>query len=163
MNRKLVIPSSCWEATWSGLEKRSDSTRESACIWAGRREKEVWSVEKVIYLDDLPGVRGYALRHSVPPEASAELFKILRSHKLQIIADVHCHPEDWVDLSWVDQQHPIEYRVGLIAVVLPWYAASTPSLMETGFHEYLGDLKWRRLETEEKEKRILIKNEESKL
>lgn len=149
MTAPINVSSEIWLATWEGLRERGNGLREAACVWAGRRRQGRWSVEDVIFIDDLPGTHASALRHSTSPKASAALFGILRSRNLAIAADIHTHPDDWVGLSEIDQLHPIEYRVGLIALVLPWYGEVVPSLHVTGVHEYAGDGEWRLLEPAE--------------
>ncbi|MGE0710321.1 MAG: hypothetical protein AB7N76_13590 [Planctomycetota bacterium] len=97
-------------------------------------------------MDDLGEVNSGALHHRTPTATTRALFELLRSRELEILADVHTHPSDWVELSPVDQEHPIEYRVGLLALVIPRFAAGERSIDACGLHEYLGDLRWRQLE-----------------
>jgi hypothetical protein len=73
-----------------------------------------------------------------------------------IIADIHTHPTDWVDLSDTDAAHPIEYRPGLLALVLPFFARRKPGLRGVGVHEYLGNGQWRRLRGVAMTRRIKI-------
>lgn len=143
--KPLFISSELWERTWLGLRARGYGQREAACVWAGESSDLEERVSEVIFLDDLPGVESFALQHRTTRKATAVLFEQLREKRLSIVADVHTHPEEWVDLSWVDKAHPIEYRPGLTALVLPGYATGAPSLKETGVHVYLGDGEWRHL------------------
>lgn len=156
MKQPLVIPSRLWDETQRGLGERSQGRRESACIWAGQRSPEQCVVQEVVFLDDLPGVRGRSLQHRTPKHALDQLFQILREKGLQIVADVHTHPHDWVDLSRVDQRNPIEHRIGLIAIILPDYAQRAISLVDIGVHEYLGSYQWRRLPRLEVQSRLLV-------
>ena len=141
--KPIYLPQEVWTNTWLGLRERSMSEKESLCVWAGVRQDNYSRVEEIIFLDDLPGVESFALFHRVPRPAVKQLFKILLDKKLEFIADVHTHPEDWVGLSLTDQSHPIEFRIGFVSVVLPFYAASEPMLTKVGVHEYVGESQWR--------------------
>ncbi len=154
--KPLFVPLELWQRTWLGLRARGDGQREAACVWAGESSDREERVSEVIFLDDLPGVESFALQHRTTRTATAVLFEQLREKRLSIVADLHTHPEEWVDLSWVDKAHPIEYRPGLTALVLPGYATGAPSLDETGVHIYLGDGQWRRLRESQAKSKVRI-------
>lgn len=150
-NRKVLIPKGLWEMTWCGLCDRGRGRVESAAVWAGKRDGKIEVVEGVYFLDDFAGGlqrRGY---HLVTPEALAKLFAQLQKERRVLIADVHTHPTGWVGLSEIDKEHPIEFRPGIHAIVLPFFALPEPSLKTAGVHEYKGDGKWRTLSRKEKE------------
>ena len=150
-NKRIVVPNEVWVQTWLGLQKRGKGKVESAAVWGGKRDDLSEIVEAVYFLDDLVGRfqhRGY---HFVPPEALAQLFAQLQRDRRVIVADIHTHPTGWVGLSALDKSHPIEFRPGLHAIVLPSYAQSTPSLSLAGVHEYEGGGKWRILTDKMKE------------
>lgn len=149
------VSSSDWSLTWQGLKSRGGEERETACVWGGRRLDDEEFVEGVYFLDDLGTSRG-RLYHRTPREATVALFHALRQKGHVIIADMHTHPGPWVGLSPTDEEHPIEYRRGLLALVLPFFARGEPNLRGVGAHEYLGDGRWRRLRAAETTKRIRI-------
>lgn len=157
MRTQIIIPSSVWKKTWEGLRKNGKGQREAACIWSGQLGKQEWTVEGVTFLDEIHGVHAAELQHRVSRAACDYIFSQLREQKRQIVVDIHTHPEEWVGLSYVDQLHPIEFRIGLIAMVFPHYAMKAPSLQEVGVHEYLGSGNWRQLEGNEIQQRIQIK------
>ena len=144
MSPVIVIPTRLWELTWARLAQDSQGVRESACVWAGERLKDRWIVQEVAFLDDLCGVRASRLQHRTTRPALEHLFTRLRTGGWQVVADVHTHPGNWVDLSPVDRRHPIEHRIGLVAMVLPQYAAGCPSRDHIGVHDYEGSYQWRR-------------------
>lgn len=156
-NKPIVIPEELWQHTWSGLRTRGEGAREAACVWAGSCSEREELVSEVVFLDDFPGVKSFALQHQTSRTATDALFEGLRVKRLSIIADVHTHPEDWVDLSWVDKAHPIEYRPGLSALVLPYYATSIPAIATTGIHIYLGDGRWKRLHGRRAQQKVQIR------
>ena len=84
------------------------------------------------------------------------LFEILRDRGECIVGDVHAHPENWVGQSRTDREHPIEYRVGLWALILPTFATGAERLDRIGVHQYLGDLKWVSLSASEAQQHLCL-------
>jgi len=156
-NNKITLSRALWKETIYGLRVRGEEKNESACIWAGQRSPVQNEVQEVIFLDDIAGVMGRELFHRVPTFAIDKLFSTLREKGLSIIADIHTHPENWVGLSWIDMEHPLEYRVGFLMIVLPYYASTEIQLKDIGVHEYQGNGKWRELHVAEIRRRIIIK------
>ena len=112
---------------------------------------------EVVFLDDFPGVEGFARFHKVSREAVTALFRYLQQKNLQLIADVHSHPGTWVGLSEIDMEHPLEFRVGFLSLVLPSYATPKPDIGTVGVHEYIGNMEWETLTPEAVPTRIKIK------
>lgn len=151
VSRQMNVPVRVWDETWFGLRRRSRGRRESAAIWAGRRTAGVEHVEAVYFLDDYRGgvqQRGY---HRVSVEALDQFFKVLQRDHRVIVADLHTHPGLWVGLSALDEENPIEFRVGFPAIVVPSFARPAPSLSLAGVHLYEGKGKWMALTDQEKE------------
>jgi hypothetical protein len=166
----LRVSHALWTATWEGLRRRGGGAREAACVWAGTREGNVETGEgnvetarSIIFLDDLPGTVGFRLRHRTSREAVAALLLRTRELGMVIVADLHTHPGAWVDLSPVDQEHPIEYRVGLLALVLPAFASGPAELSRAGVHVYAGNGGWQTLRGEDGRRRVQIVSEEEDL
>jgi hypothetical protein len=143
--KPIVVPKDLWEQTWAGLRDRGRGNHETACVWGGRRSVAADTAQSVTFLDDLPGVRAGARYHHLSRATIDALFSILRTRREMIVADIHTHPKDWVDLSDTDAMHPIEFRPGLPAMVIPHFAQSPPTLNGLGLHEYVGDGVWRML------------------
>jgi hypothetical protein len=152
----LLVPQAVWKSTWEGLRSRSDGLRESACVWGGQRSGSKETVTQVHFIDDLPGVRRHRLFHRTSREATTLLFRELRALGQAILADIHCHPGAWVGLSETDAAHPIEYRVGLVALVFPGFATGFPLLSRAGVHVYLGEGAWEELSARKANRRIRI-------
>lgn len=157
--RPVVIDLGAWRQTWSGLLARGEGRRETACVWAGVREAACDRVEHVAFIDDLDGVTGAPYSHVAQPEAVGRVLADLRRRGLVIAADVHTHPSSWVGLSAIDQANPIEFRIGLLALVLPAFAAGEPLVSRVGAHEYLGSKRWRQLAAGEAARTIVIEED----
>lgn len=157
MNKpEILISTTQWKETWAGLKIRGQESREALCVWAGDRKSQPWKVLEVVFLDDFPGVEGFARFHRVSREAVTALFRCLHQKNLQLIADVHSHPGSWVGLSDIDMEHPLEFRVGFLSLVLPSYAIPKPDIGAVGVHEYIGNMEWKTLTAEAVLSRIKI-------
>jgi proteasome lid subunit RPN8/RPN11 len=125
------------------LQRRSADENEAACVWLGTRSSDLERALEVVFLDDLPGTVGRRLQHRTSRQAVDMMLEFARTKRMSIVGDLHTHPSEWVDLSEVDRVHPIEYRVGLLALVLPSCAQGLPDLTRTGVHEYIGAGNWK--------------------
>lgn len=142
---RIIVSRTAWEQTWTGLLARGSGRRETACVWAGTREDACDVVRHVAFIDDQDEVRGAPYSHVAAPAAVARVLADLRMRGLVIVADLHTHPSNWVGLSDIDQANPIEFRVGLIALVLPNFASGERLISRVGVHEYVGEKRWRQL------------------
>lgn len=154
--KSISVTQKLWFETWLGLRARGDGKREAACVWSGRRSPSGDIAQSVTFLDDLPGVRAGELYHRPSRQTIEALFNVLRERQEIIVADIHTHPGEWVDLSITDAAHPIEFRRGLPAMIIPYYAQAEPTLEGLGLHEYIGDGVWAKLAPEEIRRIILI-------
>lgn len=144
----VEVESAIWIETWRLLKEMGDGRFESACVWGGVNEGGRLRAKKIYPIGPEHGVRRGSLFHRMTLDGASRLFADLRADGLRIVADVHTHPAEWVGLSDVDREHPIEFRRGLICLVLPGYAVGNPSVELTGVHVYRGDGQWAdRLET----------------
>lgn len=143
--KPIVVTRELWVQTWTGLQKRGGGVRESACVWGGIRSTAQDTAQSVVFLDDLPGVNAGARYHQLSRKTVEALFKILMTNHHMIVADIHTHPGRWVDLSPTDAEHPVEFRRGLPAMIIPNFAMNPPTLDGLGLHEYMGEGDWRRL------------------
>ena len=157
--KRLLIGALLLERTWLGLRDRGAGARETACVWLGDETGEDDVAREVMFLDDLPGTVGRRLEHRTSRIAVSMLLDRARELGLGIVGDIHTHPSDWVDLSEVDRAHPIEYRVGLLALVLPFFARGPVDVTSIGVHEYLGAGEWTTFDAYTARKRLIVKHE----
>ncbi len=93
-----------------------------------------------------------------PRPALNLLFSILTEKNYCIIADVHTHPTNWVGLSEVDIEHPIEYRIGLPMIVIPNYGKGDIQLNSIGVHLYKGKGIWDNISFKDVNKLIICED-----
>lgn len=128
---RRVVPQSIIDRTLLGLRERSAGWRESASVWAGQRDGVV---QQVIFHHEIADDRGGPLSLELPEAAKLQLYGRLAAERQVLLALLHTHPEDWVGLSWIDQQNQISSRVGFWSIVLPHYGRCPWSWSDVGFH-----------------------------
>ena len=155
LDTRLSIPKQIWKNTLIELRERSAGWRESAAIFCGRVTGPEWTVESVRFHHHLCDDRGRPLSIRLTESAKYRLYDDLNRLGLRLIAGIHTHPEDWVDLSWIDQQNQLCSRRGFWSVVVPWYAEQSWELDTIGIH--IRTLEgWCRLTNEQVEQHVRI-------
>jgi proteasome lid subunit RPN8/RPN11 len=91
-------------------------------------------VTREIFHHEIADDRATALSLELPEKAKFALYQHLTLTKESILALLHTHPFDWVDLSPIDQANQISSRVGFWSIVLPHYARTPWSTRTAGFH-----------------------------
>jgi len=134
--------------TLAGLRDRSAEWRESAAIWAGHVTDTSWTAETVHFHHDLCDDRAGALSLELSEEAKFALYRLLGSYGQRLVALIHTHPHDWVDLSEVDEANQLSSRFGFWSLVVPWYAREPWIVEEIGVHRR-GALGWHRINVAE--------------
>jgi len=136
---RLMISRGKWHALLSELRAKGDGRRESGAFLlapVGSRR-----IDEVVFFDDVdPHCLVGSIRLS--GDAFSRLADRCRAVDQQVVADVHTHPYDRVDLSSVDRSHPMVALPGHVALVVPRFAAGRIRRREIGFHQYLGEAGW---------------------
>jgi proteasome lid subunit RPN8/RPN11 len=137
------------------LRERSAGWRESAAIFCGRVIHSEWTVETVRFHHHLCDDRGRPISIRLTESAKYQLYRELNRLGLRLIAGIHTHPEDWVDLSWIDQQNQLCSRRGFWSIVVPWYAEQSWEVVAMGVHTRTLE-GWCRLTTEQVQRHVRI-------
>lgn len=149
---RLIIPATLLLRTVEGLRARSNGWRESACVWTGNRDGRVTDV---LFHHELAHDRVTRLSLELPEAAKFVLYERLGKRGEALLALLHTHPDDGVDLSPVDQRNQLSSRVGFWSIVFPYYGARDWQIEETGFHVRC-DRGWRRLDVTEVRERLHV-------
>jgi len=152
----LEIDSAVLDKTLHGLRERSAGRRESGAIWVGDLDGSHAVARRVLFFHELCDDRGEALSLELSEEAKFNLYSDLATRGLKLVGMVHSHPEDWVDLSYIDRKNQLCSRIGFWSIVLPWYAAQTWNLAQTGVHIRTNE-GWFQFSPEEAGDRIAIR------
>jgi hypothetical protein len=159
LRRNIKLPADVLERTWEGLRARPTDTRWPAAVWLGHRIPKRQVVDDVCFIDRLltdppDGSRDRALR---------DLFEIMRSRQLSIVAEIHSRSGADVALDPANAPEPIEYSAGLLAIVVAGGAAAPPDLAAVGVHEYQGQGRWLRLAGPDVSERFTIEADDGVL
>jgi hypothetical protein len=141
--------------TLSNLAERSSGWRESAGIWAGAINGDDATVTALYLHHELCDDRGRALSLELTEEAKFTLYRRLAASGLKLIALIHTHPEDWVELSWIDKQNQISSRIGFYSLVVPWYGRQPVQPSSLGIH-VREDSGWRRIPASRISRHLII-------
>ena len=93
---------------------------ETALMWLGRRSEYDQSVEEV-YRPQQKVAEDF---FHIPPSGMRSMMAHLRSRRLNLLAQVHSHPE-LAFHSKADDRWAVVRHVGALSLVVPWFAART--------------------------------------
>lgn len=148
LDTELVIPQSLFHETLTELQARSAGWRESAAIFCGRVIGSQWLAETVKFHHHLCDDHGRPRSMELSEEAKFRLYEELGRAHLRLIAGIHTHPEDWVDLSWIDQRNQLCSRRGFWSIVVPCYGKEPWTIASMGVHIRTSD-GWGRLSADQ--------------
>ena len=149
----LIVPRSLLQRTVEGLRARSNRWRESACVWTGARDGR--GVTDVLFHHQLADDRATRFSLELPETAKFALYERLGKRNEALLALLHTHPGDGVELSLVDQRNQLSSRVGFWSIVLPYYGVLDWQTEDIGFHVRC-DRGWRRLDVTEVQERLHV-------
>ena len=142
--------------TLRGLRRHGAGQRESAAVLLGHVSGGVWNATRVLYHRDLGDRHASAFAVVLGEKAKIRLYEELGRTGLRVVALIHTHPADWVDLSSIDEANQISSRVGVWSLVVPYYARPRGwSLDKIGVHVRTTD-GWVRLTPDETRARVLL-------
>lgn len=115
-------------------------TRESGAFLLGT-VGATRRIERFIFYDDLdPQALSSGIVH-FDGARFPSLWKVCRDLQLQVVADVHVHPDGYQQ-SYSDRTQPAIPRAGHIALILPDFAHGEVRPGGIGMYEYLGNQQW---------------------
>jgi len=144
LNTELVIPRGLFDETLAELQARSARWRESAAILCGHVAGSQWIADVAKFYHRLCDDRGRSLSIILAEAAKFQLYEELNRFQLRLIAGIHTHPEDWVDLSWIDQRNQLCSKKGFWSIVVPSYGQKPWLIENMGVHIRTSN-GWRRL------------------
>jgi len=152
---RLTVSRELFSETMGTLRERGAGWRESAAVWGGVIAGDLWQAQIVYFHHELGDDRGGPLSLELSESAKFRLYDTLKQKHLRLVALIHTHPCDWVDLSDVDRENQLSSRLGFWSIVVPWYAQRSWNSQEMGIHERTEE-GWHRLSTGEVERRFKV-------
>lgn len=112
-----------------------EDQHEGVVYWAGVASADSWVVTTVL----VPEARTTAGSFHTSVLANSRVIQAVNDAKLQLLAQVHGHPGDWVGHSGGDDRGAFMPYRGFYSVVLPHYGScGLLPLDQCGFHRYDG-------------------------
>lgn len=135
---KLKIPQHIWDELYRQLGERGKGQTESGAFLLGKSGELV--VEDILYYDDLePGCLDSGAIH-LTFKAFIRLSNYCQLKGYEVKADVHTHPGEYTQQSWIDEENPMIKIKGHMALIVPNFALPKQCDMDNlGIHEFMGD------------------------
>lgn len=143
LHRGLDLSGELWACLISELAARGEGRREAgAFLLADRRFPH--RVTEAAFYDDLePGSLNGAVH--LTGRGYQRLWDRCDDANLQVVGDIHTHPGPSTAQSSIDRANPMLDRANHIAMIVPHYATTTPSIRDAGVHRHLGGTNWESL------------------
>lgn len=138
----ISVPFLLWRRILLDLRRRGRGDGESGAFLLSRENGN--RVTTYICYDDLDPDAYQMGGIAFHAPGYAALWQYCKEKQLQVLADVHTHPGEYVRQSCIDQKNPMVPVVGHMAMIVPDFAQRSRwwSLDGVGVYEYLGDFKW---------------------
>jgi hypothetical protein len=130
-----------WRRLLSELRERGEGRHESGAFLLGHRAAGRARVVDFIPYDDLDpqcldtGIVQFDGMYF------GRLWELCRERQLTVVADVHTHPGRAIQ-SLSDRDNPMIAQRGHLALILPNFAAGSPSRRSIGMYRYRGNHEW---------------------
>jgi proteasome lid subunit RPN8/RPN11 len=146
--REYVAPNHClschtriWQAGIAELWRRGDGQRESGAFLLGQRQHGRAAIQRFIFYDDVePGCLATGIVR-LDGTGFGQLWQICRTLHLEVIADIHTHPERAYQ-SASDRAHPMIAQAGHLAIIIPHFARPPVKIAHLGIFLYQGTHRW---------------------
>lgn len=143
MANNRLIQCSLWH-WWSicqQLKKRGHDTHESGAFLLGEETGGVKSIISAVYYDDIDPTALSTGIVRLSGGTTSKVWRICREKGLQVIADVHTHPNG-AGQSNSDKQHPMISIKGHVALILPQFAQAPFAFSRIGVYRYCSAKTW---------------------
>ncbi|MHA1962240.1 MAG: hypothetical protein ACW99U_18710 [Candidatus Thorarchaeota archaeon] len=132
-----IIPETAIQDTEKVLNEYGLMTpsNEGMVYWAGARLEDLIIVRMVI----APDTESNFGRVSTSRRSNFDVIGVLNEYSHFEVAQVHTHPDDWVDHSWGDDMWAAFKIEGLLSILVPNYCRDGMlPLSDCGVHRFAG-------------------------
>jgi len=150
----MYLPEDITRATASFVASYGTATEphEGIAYWAGVATPEAWIVTTVIAPDAITTPGSYR----TSAVGNARVIQAINRHRVQLLAQVHGHPGEWVGHSAGDDGGAFMPYPGFYSIVVPAYGRhGLLPLSRCGVHRYEGD-RFIQLSQEEVSRRFVL-------
>lgn len=137
----LRIPAKRWRTMLDELAARGGGQKESGAFLLGRRGGRRPKVTHVAYFDDVEPASLNGAVH-LTTVGYTRLNALCRQLGVEVLADIHTHPGDYICQSSIDEDNPLVAIPGHLAIIVGEYAQYGATLADVGCYRYDGDDGW---------------------
>lgn len=120
MTQSLLCPQQLLDETLSHLRSGGAKQCETVVLWLGSKREGIREIREAYRPEQIVDIDFFR----IPQEGMRSLMRHLKETRLQILAQVHSHPEQAYH-SEADDAWSIIRRVGAVSIVIPFFAAAT--------------------------------------
>lgn len=155
---RIYIARPLIDKTVKSLRKQGVKFNEGLVFWAGIEAKDG---SKFVTTCVYPKQQCSGISVSSNLIAGAKVVREIRKRGLEIIAEIHSHPGQWVGHSLIDDENPFVLAEGNISIVVPYFARKgMEPLWKCGVHIYSFRGGWKRLGRDEIAETFVILDQE---
>lgn len=139
---RLVCSAKLWRHGLEGLRRCGEGRRESGAFLLGRQQGRRRIVNRFILYNDLDP---HCLDTGIVVFDGAgygPLWRLCRETGLEVVGDIHTHPDGIARQSGADRANPMVAIPGHIALIVPKFAERPFGPRELGIYEYGGAHRW---------------------
>lgn len=151
---RIYLTKELAETTARQLASFCDSVKqhEGISYWAGVPTDTAWVITTIL----TPKAHTTQGSYQTSVVANAQVITCMNDYRVQILAQLHGHPEDWVDHSAGDNHGAFMPYTGFYSIVVPYYGLrGLLPLTQCGIHRFQGN-KFIRLSATEVDQQFII-------
>ena len=155
---RVIVPHNKAEAAHSHLRKIGRQGSEAVALWVGVVRENSFEVRETIIPKQTPQRTPTGILFTVSPQELHRINVWLHENEMQIIAQLHSHPQEAYH-SELDDELPLATTVGCLSLVIPNFARDPFSLRRCAIYRLIPDQGWTQLSPAETARLIAIRAE----
>lgn len=153
---RVVVPYEAAEAAHSHLRKIGRHGSEAVALWVGVVRENTFEVRETLIPKQTPHRTATGILFTVSPEELHRINVWLHQNEMQIIAQLHSHPEEAYH-SELDDDLPLATTIGCLSLVIPNFARDPFSLRRCAIYRLIPEQGWAQLSPAETARLINVR------
>ena len=155
---RVIVPQDKAEAAHLHLRKIGRQGSEAVALWVGVVRENSFEVRETIIPKQTPQRTPTGILFTVSPQELHRINVWLHENEMQIIAQLHSHPQEAYH-SELDDELPLATTVGCLSLVIPNFARDPFSLRRCAIYRLIPDQGWTQLSPAETARLITVRAE----
>lgn len=141
---RVLVPHEAAETAHSHLRKIGRHGSEAVALWVGVVNENTFEVREALIPKQTPHRTPTGILFTVSPQELHRINVWLHENEMQIIAQLHSHPQEAYH-SELDDELPLATTIGCLSLVIPNFARDPFSLRRCAIYRLLPDQGWTQL------------------